>query len=114
MVPALLAAELPRVRELVLVKLPVRPVRLDTPVTVPVVVTFNPPLELSANVPVVLPMATLPVPVPRFTVVALVEPMLSIFADEVSRDGEYSAVPTVPVPDILKLALWLEAVWFWM
>ena len=41
--------------------------REDTPVKLPLVVTFNPPLEIRANVPVVLPIVTLFVPVPKDT-----------------------------------------------
>src|SRR5512135_27571 len=38
-----------------------------TPVNAPPVVTFKPPLEVSANVPVELPTVVLPVPVPSET-----------------------------------------------
>jgi len=37
--------------------------RVVTPVTAPAVVTFKPPLEVKAKVPVALPIATVPVPV---------------------------------------------------
>ncbi len=39
----------------------------ETPLNCPVVVTFNPPLEVKAKVPVVLPIETLLVPVPKET-----------------------------------------------
>ena len=75
------------------VDVPIPPIlRLLTPVIAPAVVTFNPPFEVRANVPVLLPIAVLPVlAVFRFNDPAPLPPW---------RDRP----PVVPLPEITALA----------
>src|SRR6267154_3116833 len=67
-----------------------------TPVSAPVVETFNPPEEVSANVPVELPIATVPVPV--VAIVTLDAPAVAKFVAPVELSVVKAPVPGVVEP----------------
>lgn len=67
-----------------------------TPVRAPPVVTFNPPLEASANVPVELPTVTFPVPV--VAIVTLLAPAVAIFVAPVEDNVVNAPVDAVVAP----------------
>lgn len=84
--------------------------RVETPVRSPVAETLSPPFDVSANVPVVLPIAMLPVPaVAMFTLAAPVVPRSVLPLEERvvnAPDDCVSvpiAVPLIPVAVVLKL-----------
>jgi hypothetical protein len=75
-----------------------------TPVKAPPVVTFNPPLDVSAKVPVALPMVVFPVPVVAITIlisILLIHPKTSLLVTLPLTPPTLSLAPvTLPSPMI--------------